>query len=125
MICPQCGTPMDAQHTSSTAIGPHWWFCHMCGKVVTGKDPEVELEEGPAVIFLQVEYDSEPAGDNMTWCADQIEESDIRYIRADIARDLSTWAASINWDGGQNTLEWLDGLRDRINRVQELTGREP
>jgi len=32
---------------------------------------------------------------------------------------LSTWAASIKWnDRDTNTQEWLDGLRERIERVQ-------
>ncbi len=33
--------------------------------------------------------------------------------------DLSTWAASIDWSGGRNTREWLLGLRERIEAVQE------
>jgi hypothetical protein len=31
---------------------------------------------------------------------------------------LSTWAASINWDGRGNTQSWLEGLRERIEAVQ-------
>ena len=33
---------------------------------------------------------------------------------------LSTYAASINWDGKRNTKEWLAGLRERIEAVQAL-----
>lgn len=34
---------------------------------------------------------------------------------------LSTWAASINWDGSGHPAAWLEGLRERIEKVQELT----
>lgn len=36
------------------------------------------------------------------------------------AWELSTYAASIHWDGGRNTRDWLAGLRDRIRAVQQL-----
>ena len=37
------------------------------------------------------------------------------------ARHLSSYAASINWQPGDNTREWLLGLRDLIEHVQALT----
>jgi hypothetical protein len=37
------------------------------------------------------------------------------------ARHLATYAASINWQPGDNTREWLLGLRDLIEHVQALT----
>ena len=36
------------------------------------------------------------------------------------AYELSTWAAAINWSGGQNTKEWLKDLRSKIEVVQNL-----
>lgn len=33
---------------------------------------------------------------------------------------LSTYAASINWDGSRNQSDWLEGLRERIEAVQAL-----
>lgn len=33
---------------------------------------------------------------------------------------LSIWAASIRWRDGDNTQDWLDGLRERIETVQRL-----
>jgi hypothetical protein len=36
------------------------------------------------------------------------------------AFDLSTWAACINWRGKDNEREWLDELREHIDRVQKL-----
>jgi hypothetical protein len=32
---------------------------------------------------------------------------------------LSTWAASISWDGAENLVAWLAGLKERILDVQE------
>lgn len=37
------------------------------------------------------------------------------------ARHLATYAASVNWEPGDNTREWLLGLRDLIEHVQALT----
>lgn len=37
------------------------------------------------------------------------------------ARHLATYAASVNWTPGDNTREWLLGLRDLIEHVQALT----
>lgn len=36
------------------------------------------------------------------------------------AYQLSTYAASIDWSGGRNRGEWLLGLRDRIDTVQQI-----
>lgn len=36
------------------------------------------------------------------------------------AWELSTWAACINWRGTPNEKEWLDDLRDKIERSQTL-----
>jgi len=36
------------------------------------------------------------------------------------AHSLSAWAAAINWDGSPNEQEWLDGLRARIETVQNF-----
>ena len=33
---------------------------------------------------------------------------------------LSTWAACVNWDGSENQKDWLDGLRERIELVQDM-----
>lgn len=45
--------------------------------------------------------------------------------RAEAGYELSTWAASIHWsDRKSNTPEWLDGLRERIERVQGLANAE-
>jgi hypothetical protein len=41
------------------------------------------------------------------------------------ARHLATYAASINWQPGDNTREWLLGLRDLIEHVQALTRPNP
>lgn len=40
-----------------------------------------------------------------------------------LAWDLSTWAAAVDWGGGGNTEDWLRGLRDRIEAVQEHLSR--
>ncbi len=48
-------------------------------------------------------------------CRQLVTERDAGY-------KLSTWAATINWDGTGNTAAWLDGLRERIERVQQLHG---
>ncbi len=40
------------------------------------------------------------------------------------AYKLSTWAATINWDGSGNMHDWLEGLAERINAVQALTREE-
>lgn len=40
----------------------------------------------------------------------------------DATWDLSTWAACVCWEEGDNDAGWLDGLRDRILRVQDLIG---
>ena len=45
---------------------------------------------------------------------------------AELAWSLSTYAAAVDWGGGQNTVGWLRGLRERIEAVQEhlrRTGR--
>jgi len=34
------------------------------------------------------------------------------------AWELSTWAATINWRGGENHKEWLDDLRTKIEKFQ-------
>jgi hypothetical protein len=35
--------------------------------------------------------------------------------------DLATWAAAIHWSEHEtNTADWLDGLRERIERFQEI-----
>lgn len=39
----------------------------------------------------------------------------------DAAYGLSTWAASINWDGRGNTKEWLTELETKIELVQAMT----
>lgn len=36
-----------------------------------------------------------------------------------LAWDLSTYAAAVDWSGGGNSVGWLRGLRDRIEAVQE------
>lgn len=36
------------------------------------------------------------------------------------AYDLASYAAAIRWDGTRNTQEYLDGLRECIERVQAL-----
>lgn len=44
-----------------------------------------------------------------------------------LAWDLSTYAAAVDWSGGGNSVGWLRGLRDRILAVQEYlrrTGRD-
>lgn len=41
------------------------------------------------------------------------------------ARYLATYAASVNWEPGDNTREWLLGLRDLIEHVQALTRPNP
>jgi len=41
------------------------------------------------------------------------------------ARHLATYAASVNWTPGDNTREWLLGLRDLIEHVQALTEPNP
>jgi len=41
------------------------------------------------------------------------------------ARHLATYAASINWHPGDNTREWLLGLRDLIEHVEALTEPNP
>lgn len=41
------------------------------------------------------------------------------------ARRLATYAASINWQPGDNTRDWLRGLRDRIADVQAITAGQP
>ena len=41
------------------------------------------------------------------------------------ARHLATYAASVNWQPGDNTREWLLGLRDLIEHVQALTRPNP
>ena len=34
------------------------------------------------------------------------------------ARDLSTWAACVNWRGGENQKEWLSDLKAKIESLQ-------
>lgn len=46
-----------------------------------------------------------------------------RQHLADTGYDLSTWAASIEWDDSPNGKDWLRGLRDRIVTVQEAAGK--
>lgn len=47
-------------------------------------------------------------------------ERDALRARAEAGYQLSTWAATINWKPGDNQPEWLDGLRERIEKVQAL-----
>lgn len=37
----------------------------------------------------------------------------------ELGYELSSYAASIRWDGQENTKEWLEGLEERINTLQE------
>lgn len=41
-------------------------------------------------------------------------------VRVEAGYKLSTYAASITWEEGDNTQVWLDGLRERIEKVQAL-----
>jgi len=41
------------------------------------------------------------------------------------ARYLASYAASVNWQPGDNTREWLLGLRDLIEHVEALTDPNP
>jgi hypothetical protein len=38
----------------------------------------------------------------------------------DAAYELSTWTACINWRGKGNEIEWLDELREKIEKVQRM-----
>ncbi len=40
--------------------------------------------KAPDVIYLQTSYEGEPMEDDWTWCADRINDSDAKYVRADI-----------------------------------------
>lgn len=44
------------------------------------------------------------------------DEQVVACLRA--AWELSTYAASIHWDGGRNGREWLAGFREHIEDVQ-------
>lgn len=56
-----------------------------------GKIPSQILDTFPATIFLQTtgEYDLEPFDEKLTkettWCVDKIYDSDVEYLRSDIA----------------------------------------
>ncbi len=39
---------------------------------------------------------------------------------AELGYELSTWAACINWRGGENQKAWLDDLRAQIEEFQPL-----
>lgn len=39
---------------------------------------------------------------------------------AEAAYDLASWAGCINWRGGENQKDWLDELRQHIERVRQL-----
>ena len=45
------------------------------------------MNETPRRIWLQVEEDGEPT-DEITWCADNVNTSDVEYTRSDIVADL-------------------------------------
>lgn len=44
---------------------------------------------------------------------------------AKLGYELSSWAGSINWRGGENLPDWLDDLRNLIENYQSLYKRTP
>jgi hypothetical protein len=62
------------------------------------------LKNWPERIYLQrhedcVADDCGPHGEDTTWCSDKINEHDVEYVRADIARSLPSSAAHAGEDG--------------------------
>lgn len=42
----------------------------------------------PKRLYLQTDWEGEPMEDEWTWCADQINETDVEYVRSDTIADL-------------------------------------
>lgn len=61
-----------------------------------------EGEAAPAEIWLQVDQES-PDIDDSTWCRDKINDSDVRYVRADLSP-----AAQKEGEAGTDGVKGLD-----------------
>lgn len=99
-------------------------FCPECG--------EVEFERG---IWEPENKEHICIKCHQSWFKDVAYTHDVREIIAQLAEaradlraqksvmnigwELSTWAGSINWRGGENQKEWLDDLRILIERYQD------
>jgi hypothetical protein len=75
------------------------WVCLDCGGIKPAHAPGCELH---AMIDVKVKAARRAALESAAWA-------------------LSTWAASIDWEGGRSPAKWLEGLRERIEAVQALT----
>ena len=43
--------------------------------------------KAPNIIYLQTANDDEPYDEGITWCVDRINESDVKYVKAQIAEE--------------------------------------
>lgn len=103
--CPFCGEQPEHDYFPVSNY-PHELYCDKCiGLVATQKK---DFEEAAAAWNRRA-----PSPVAAQPVAPQVSASQAAW-------ELSTWAATINWDGGSNTQDWLCGLEERIGRVQKL-----
>lgn len=80
---------------------------------LTWVDPQDQW--APARVFLAVQIQTERDAEQLDIVTARVAE--LEGV-AQAGYQLSTWAASICWTEGDNTAEWLEGLKVRIEATQ-------
>ena len=76
----------------------------------------------PETIYLQTDYDGEPMEDEWTWCVDEINETDTKYIRADRVEvlDEKYWKHTPDCSYGRCDCGVIERAEERIEALTEL-----